>query len=98
METYVGLDHDINGGMTRLGRIVMDGRVFDFIPESQDCAGWGAAQMQVLYEKVYAAWEPYGHLPGQLPPELREKHARIYAAAMVAGRAKGWDPELGEDE
>lgn len=98
METYVGIDRDTNGGMTHLGRIVMDGWLFGFIPETETCAGWNAAQMQVLYEKVYAAWEPYGHLPGSLPPELRERHARIYAMAMAAARAKGWDPDLGEDD
>lgn len=98
METYVGIDNDTNGGMTHLGRIVMDGWVFGLIPQTETCAGWNAAQMQNLYEKVYAAWEPYAHLPSNLPAELREKHARIYASAMNAGREQGWDPELGEDE
>ncbi|MDR2220002.1 MAG: hypothetical protein LBE24_05415 [Methylobacillus sp.] len=98
METYIGIDLDTNGGLTHLGRIVMDGWLFDLIPESETCAGWNAAQMQNLYEKVYAAWEPHAHLPGQLPPALREKHARIYEAAMERGRNAGWNPELGEDE
>ena len=96
--TYIGIDKDTNGGMTHLGRIVMDGWLFGFIPESETCAGWNAAQMQNLYEKVYAAWEPYAHIPSKLPPEMREKHVQIYTAAMERGREKGWNPELGEDD
>lgn len=98
METYVGIKNDTNGGMTHLGRIVMDGWLFGFIPDTETCAGWDAAQMQMLYEKTYAAWEPYAHLPSNLPPELRDRHAHIYAAAMAAGREQGWNPELGEDD
>jgi hypothetical protein len=98
VETYIGLDKDKDGGMTHLGRIVMDGRLFGFIPEAETCAGWTASQMQLLYEKVYAAWEPYAHLPSRLPPELRDRHAAIYNGAIAAGREKGWDPELGEDD
>ena len=37
--TYIGIDKDTNGGMTHLGRIVMDGWLFGFIPESETCAG-----------------------------------------------------------
>jgi hypothetical protein len=54
--------------------------------------------MQNLYEQVYAAWEPYAHLPSRLPEALRERHARFYAQAITAARDEGWDPELGEDE
>jgi hypothetical protein len=54
--------------------------------------------MQNLYEQVYAAWEPYAHLPSRLPQELSERHARFYAQAITAARGEGWDPELGEDE
>lgn len=98
MHDYVGLNEDEHGGMTHLGRIVMDGWVFGIIPESETCKGWSAAQIQALYEKVYAAWEPYSHLPSRLPDALRQRHARIYAAAMATGRAQGWDPELGDDD
>ena len=55
-------------------------------------------RIQALYDQVYSAWEPYGHLASRLPDELRERHARIYAEAVRQARAKGWDPELGEEE
>jgi hypothetical protein len=51
-----------------------------------------------LYDKVTAAWDPYGHLVSNLPEELRERHQRIYDAAVANARASGWDPELGEDD
>lgn len=97
-QTYIGIDQDKQGGMTHLGQIVKDAWVFGLLPETETCAGWSAARMQTLYEKVYAAWEPYGHLPSRLPDELRERHTRIHGAAMQQARQKGWDPELGEDD
>jgi hypothetical protein len=98
IQTYIGVDRDANGGLTHLGRVVRDAWVFGILPETETCAGWDFARMQNLYEKVYAAWEPYAHLPSRLPPELRERHARLYAAAISSARDKGWDAELGEDE
>ena len=68
------------------------------IPETQDCAGWTVQGIEALYDKVTIAWEPYGHLASRLPQEMRERHARIYAAAIEKARAQGWDPELGEDD
>jgi hypothetical protein len=97
MATYVGFNHDKHG-MTQLGRIVLDGWLFGFIPETEDCAGWDTGRMQILMEKVEKEWDKYANLPSRLPPELRERHAALYERAMEAARAKGWDPELGEDE
>ena len=54
--------------------------------------------MQVLYEKVVAAWEPYAHLPSLLPAELRARHTRIYEEAIAKAKLLGWDPELGDDD
>lgn len=95
---YVGVDQDTHAGLTHLGRVVRDAWVFGLLPETETCAGWDYARMQNLYEQVYAAWEPYAHLPSRLPDDLRERHARMYASAMASARAKGWDAELGEDE
>ena len=95
---YVGIDKDENGGLTHLGRIVRDAWVFGILPETETGAGWDFARMQNLYEKVYAAWKPYAHLPSRLPEELRERHTRFYALAIATARDEGWDPELGEDE
>jgi len=97
-QTYVGVDQDANGGLTHLGRMVRDAWVFGILPETETCVGWDSARMQNLYEKVYAAWEPYAHLPSHLPDELRERHAKFYAQAIIAARKEGWDAELGEDE
>ena len=98
LQTYVGIDQDNNGGLTHLGRMVRDAWVFGILPETETCEGWDAAQMQNLYEQVYAAWEPYAHIPSRLPEALREKHTRLYAAAITTARKDGWDAELGEDE
>ena len=97
-KNYVGLTQDSNAGLTHLGRMVRDAWVFGILPETETCAGWDAARMQNLYERVYQAWEPYAHLPSRLPDALRERHARIYAAAISDARGAGWDPELGEDD
>lgn len=95
---YAGIDQDEKGGLTHLGRMVRDAWVFGILPETETCAGWDGARMQGLYEQVYAAWEPYAHLPSRLPDDLKERHAKLYAQAIANARNEGWDPELGEDE
>lgn len=97
METYVGYHQDKHG-ITQLGRIVLDGWLFGFIPETEDCAGWDLGRMQILMDKVEREWDKYANLPSRLPLELRERHARIYERAMALAKDKGWDPELGEDD
>ncbi|SET60265.1 hypothetical protein SAMN05216326_14212 [Nitrosomonas marina] len=95
---YIGIEQDRHNGMTHLGRIVRDAWVFGILPESETCAGWDHSQMQNLYEKVHAAWAPYGHLPSRLPADLKDRHTRIYKQAIQTAKAKGWNPELGEDD
>jgi len=95
--TYVGLNND-HHGITQLGRIVLDGRLFGFIPETEDCAGWDIGRMQQLMDKVEKEWDKYDNLPSRLPEDLRERHTEIYTKAMRTAREKGWDPELGEDD
>lgn len=95
--TYVGFRNDKHG-MTQLGRIVLDGWLFGFIPETEDCAGWDMGRMQVLMEKVEREWDKYANLPSRLPDDLRQRHTDIYAKATAIARDKGWDPELGEDD
>jgi len=97
-QLYAGLHEDQNGGMTNLGQIVKDGRVFGLIPDNEDCKGWNAGQMQVLYEKIYVEWEKYGHLPSRLPEELLQRYMRIHQEAIARAKAEGWDPELGDDD
>ncbi len=95
--TYAGLNND-HHGITQLGRVVLDGRVFGFIPDTEDCAGWDLGRMQMLMDKISAEWDKYANLPSRLPPDLQQRHTEIYARAMADARAKGWDPELGDDE
>lgn len=96
--SYAGIHDDERAGLTHLGRIVRDAWVFELLPESESCAGWSAARMQQLYEQVYAAWEPYGHLPSRLPEALRMRHATLYAQAIDHAKERGWNAELGEDD
>ncbi|MDO9386121.1 MAG: hypothetical protein Q7T65_05385 [Thiobacillus sp.] len=95
--TYPGFYEDKHG-ITMLARVVLDGWLFGFIPETEDCAGWQLGQMQTLADKIEAEWDKYGNLPSRLPPELRERHTVLYKMAVDRAREKGWDPELGEDE
>lgn len=97
-KTYGGIDNDPTGAMNPTGNIIRDAWVFGLIPETETCAGWTLQGLESLYDKVSKAWEPYGNLASQLPAELRERHARIYAAAVTQARDKGWDPELAEND
>lgn len=96
-QTYPGLHADKHG-ITQLGRIVLDARVFGLIDETEDCAGWTLGRMQALMNQVDAAWDGYGNLPSRLPPDLAARHARIYAAAIERATGLGWNAELGDDE
>jgi len=97
-DRYPGLYQDHYGGMTDVGRIIMDAWVFGLLPEGETCAGWDRGRLQALYDKVHAAWEPYGHLVSRLPEALRARHARIYEAAVARARAAGWEPPMEDDD
>ena len=96
-QTYVGIEEDHYGGMTPTGNIIRDAWVFGLLPETETCKGWSAQRLQALYEEVYAAWEPYGHLVSRLPDELRQRHERIYGEAIARARAQGWEPPMEDD-
>lgn len=87
---YVGIDNDLNGGMTDTGKIIRDAWVFGLIPESETCEGWLAQGIEGLWEKVNAEWEKHGFLVSALPDDLREKFMRIQAAAIARAKAAGW--------
>lgn len=97
-QAYVGVENDTHAGMTHIGRVIRDAWVFGILPEDENCAGWDAARIQNLYEKVYAAWELHGHLPSNLPEPLRSRYVEIYERAVRNARAAGWDAALGEDD
>jgi len=90
---YPGLKNDPTGGMHSHGKMIRDAWVFDILPETEDCAGWTQQRLDALYGQVAKAWEPYGHLPSLLPPDLREKHMRIFNEAMEAAKAIGWNAD-----
>ena len=95
---FPGIDEDLKKGMTPTGNVVRDAWVFGIIAENETCAGWTIQGMEQLYDQVSAAWDRYGHLVSNLPPELFERHSRIYAEAITRARDHGWDPALDEDD
>ncbi|OGT21652.1 MAG: hypothetical protein A2V90_06150 [Gammaproteobacteria bacterium RBG_16_57_12] len=97
-ESYVGIHDDLHGGMTPTGTVIRDAWVFGLIAENEDCKGWDKQRLLALYDQVHEAWLPYAHLVSHLPAELRERHARIYDAAISGARAQGWNPELGDED
>jgi hypothetical protein len=94
-DRYVGVDNDINGGMTTIGKIIRDAWVFGLIPESETCEGWNLAGIDSLLQRVNTEWDKYGCLVSHLPEDLRETHLRIHDQALVKARSEGWS---GEDE
>lgn len=96
--TYVGIDDDTYGGMSPQGTIIRDAWVFGIIQETEQCKGWSRDRIQALYDKVSLAWAPYGHLASNLSPELKDKHHRIYSAAIARARELGWSPDAELEE
>lgn len=97
-DKYVGIDNDLNGGMTNIGKVIRDAWVFGVIPETETCEGWNLAGIDALLQKVNTEWDKYGCLVSQLPGELRERHQRIHDVAMVKARAAGWSGEAETDD
>lgn len=97
-DRYVGIDNDINGGMTTIGKIIRDAWVFDLIPETETCQNWNLAGIDALLQKVNAEWDQYGCLVNQLPPELATRHQQIHAVAIAKARAAGWSGEHETDD
>lgn len=96
--TYVGIDQDVHGGMTTIGKLIRDAWVFGLIPESETCKGWNLAGIDALLEKVNTEWDKYGCLVSHLPDELRARHQRIHDEAIKRARAAGWNGELETDD
>ena len=93
-DKYVGIDKDINGGMTTIGKIIRDAWVFGLLDESQTCEGWNLGGIDALLQKVNAEWDKYGCLVRNLPPELFERHQKIHGEAIEKARAAGWSGEV----
>jgi hypothetical protein len=95
---YEGIHKDPTGAMNPTGNIIRDAWVFGLIPETESCEGWRVEGIQALYDKVTTEWEKYGHLVSNLPPELAQRHRRIYQDAVNNAKAKGWKPELHDND
>jgi len=89
---YEGIDKDPKGAMNPTGNIIRDAWVFELLPETETGEGWNVGRIDALYEQVHREWDKYGHLVSNLPPELRERHQRIYDAAVKRARELGWNP------
>ena len=89
-DKYVGINNDLHGGMTTIGKIIRDAWVFELLPETETCEGWNFAGVDALLDKVNNEWDKYGCLVSHLPPELAERHSRIYGEAVAKARAAGW--------
>ncbi len=98
-DKYVGIDNDVQGGMTTIGKIIRDAWVFGLLDESETCEGWNLAGIDALLDKVNAEWDKYGCLVSRLPEDLFERHQRIHGAAVKNAREAGWSGEVEtEDE
>lgn len=95
---YVGINNEINGGMTDTGKVIRDAWAFGLIPETETCEGWLAQGIESLWHKVQAEWEKYGYQVNNLPDDIRERFFRIQQEAVQRARAEGWDPELDDDD
>jgi len=92
-KTYPGLDHDMNGGMTNVGKVIRDAWLFDILPETETCEGWSISQIDALHQQVNDASDKYGSMVSSLPDELRSRHKRIYDEAIAKAKKRGSDPE-----
>ena len=92
-KTYVGLDNDVNGGMTMIGKVIRDAWVFEILPETETCKDWEMSRIEAIHQQVNAEWDKYGCLVSRLPEDLRARHKRIYDEAIALAKSRGWDPE-----
>jgi hypothetical protein len=95
---YVGINNEVNGGMTSIAKIIRDAWVFGVIEESETCENWNFAGVDGLLDKVNNEWDKYGCLVSQLPPDLFVRHQKIHGAAIVKARAEGWCGEHETDD
>ena len=96
--TYVGIDNDVFGGMTVIGKVIRDAWVFELIEETQTCQGWNFAGVDALLDKVNTEWDKYGCLVSHLPPELFKRHQRIHDKAIKKAKETGWSGEFETDD
>lgn len=91
---YVGVDNDLFGGMTTIGKTIRDAWVFGLLPESETCSGWNLAGIDALLQKVNCEWDKYGCLVSRLPKDLFDRHQKIHGEAVKTARESGWSGEF----
>lgn len=96
--TYPGIDNDVNAGMTSIGKIIRDAKVFGLIEDSETCEGWNLSRLDVLLHKVDIEWDKYSCLVSQLPEDLFKRHQEIYEKAVKDAKAAGWSGEQETDD
>jgi len=96
--TYVGVDNDVNGGMTTIGKLVRDAKVFGLIDDAETCEGWNFAGIDALLDKVNKEWDKYGCLVSHLPEALFKRHQEIHNKALTDARESGWCGEHETDD
>ncbi|NVK31380.1 MAG: hypothetical protein HWE20_10265 [Gammaproteobacteria bacterium] len=97
-ERYVGLNHEINGGMTPIAKIIRDAKVFGLIDDTETCEGWNLQGLDALLDEVNRHWDQYGCLVSNLPNALRERHRAIHGKAFQQATQAGWSGELETDD
>ena len=97
-DRYVGVNKDIHGGMTTIGKVIRDAWVFELIPETETCEGWNLAGIDALLQKVNTEWDKYGCLVSYLPETVAERHNRIHGNAIAVAKAAGWSGNVETDD
>ena len=98
-DKYVGINNDVNGGMTTIGKLIRDAWVFGLLEETETCEGWNFAGVDALLDKVNKEWDKYGCLVSHLPSDLFERHQKIHGEAVKLAKQAGWSGEVEtEDE
>ena len=97
-DTYVGIDNDLFGGMTVIGKVIRDAWVFGLLPETETCKGWNLAGIDSLLQKVNDEWDKYGCLVSHLPDDLAQRHHIIHKEAVHIAKQAGWTGEYETDD
>lgn len=97
-KTYPGINNDIEGGMSMVGKIILDARVFGILPETETCEGWDIGRLEAINQQVNDEWDKYSCMVSNLPEELRTRHKQIYDQAIDQAKQRGWDPEATTNE